>query len=481
MGLGELGAVTASEKGPLSPTRRAFSARPLFAWLLVFGLTPTASASGLPELAVQRHRLDNGLVVLTLEDHSVPTVTFWQFFRAGSRNERPGITGISHFFEHMMFNGSANVPPKEYDRIIEAAGGSSNAYTDWDLTAYYEDIASDRLEVLLELDADRMAGLTLDPAVLASEIEVVKEERRAGTDNDVYGLLNEHLYATAFLASPYRWPVVGFMGDLERIQREEMVEYFRTYYAPNNCVLVLVGDFETEKAMERIHHYFGPLPAQVPPKPPVDSEPPQRGERRIAVAYPSETVSFQVGYKAVAANHPDAAVLEVLANVLARGEASRLSRAMMHDDPVALSADVAFYRSIHPCLVEMSFELLPGRTLAEGESVLDRVLQEVVASGPTERELARAKKQIEADLVRSLQTNNGLGGQLGYYEVVMGGFEELARQLERVREVGVEDCRRVAARTFVASRRTLVHLVPPTEDAGEDAEDVGEDAEEVEP
>src|SRR5262245_9045058 len=199
----------------------------------------TGGALSAATFPVERHVLKNGLVVLLHEDHTVPAVTFWQWYKVGSRNERPGITGISHFFEHMMFNGSKNVPPKEYDKIIESNGGSSNAFTTRDMTAYYEDIASDRLEVLFRLDSDRMRGLRFEPELLKSEIEVVKEERRLRTDNDISGLLDEHLYATAFMASPYAWPVVGWMGDLQRIEREEMEAYFRTYYAPNNCVLVL--------------------------------------------------------------------------------------------------------------------------------------------------------------------------------------------------------------------------------------------------
>src|SRR5262245_28661465 len=241
---------------------------------------------------VERHVLDNGLVVLTHEDHSVPAVAFWQWFRVGSRNEHPGITGLSHFFEHMMFNGSAHVPPKEYDRILEANGGYSNAFTDRDMTAYYEEVAADRLDVPLRLDSDRMAALSLLPEQLKSEIEVVKEERRLGVDNDINGMLNEALWATAFHASPYQWPVLGWMKDLERIPREEMVAYFRTYYAPNNCILILVGDFATAEALARIKAAFGAIPKQPVPPAPVNSEPDPTGERRVEVRYPAETESL---------------------------------------------------------------------------------------------------------------------------------------------------------------------------------------------
>src|SRR6266545_160279 len=228
---------------------------------------PAAPAAGAAILTadrfkVERHVLPNGLVILTHEDHSVPALTLWQWYRVGSRNESPGITGISHFFEHMMFNGSKNVPPKQYDRILESNGGYSNAFTDRDMTAYYEEIVSDRLDTLLFVDSDRMAALSLLPEQLKSEIEVVKEERRFRIDNDIPGMLDEQLYAVALNASPYRWPVIGWMGDLLRITREDMVEYFRTHYAPDNCILVLTGDFDTKDALGRIRSVFGPIQAQ---------------------------------------------------------------------------------------------------------------------------------------------------------------------------------------------------------------------------
>src|SRR5207249_48854 len=210
---------------PAPAAAKGKPARPAVAAPDGFALTPAT-------LKVERHTLKNGLVVLTHEDHSVPACTFWQWYKVGSRDERPGITGISHYFEHMMFNGSKNVPPKEYDKILESNGGYSNAFTDRDMTAYYEDIASDRLEVVFRLDSDRMAALSLLPEQLKSELEVVKEERRLRTDNDIAGLLDEQLYAGAFVASPYHWPVVGWMGDLNHITRDEMIEYFRIHSAP---------------------------------------------------------------------------------------------------------------------------------------------------------------------------------------------------------------------------------------------------------
>src|SRR5437763_7197151 len=209
------------------------------------------------DFPVEEHELPNGLQIRLLQERSLPVATLYSFFRVGSRNERPGITGISHLFEHMMFNGSKKYGPEQFDRRLESAGGSSNAYTSNDLTAYYEDFASDALPLVLDLEADRMASLTIDDTSLAREREVVKEERRFRTDNDIDGMLDEAMGALAFQAHPYRWPVIGWMSDIEAITRQDCEAYFRSWYAPDNCSLVLVGDFEPDAAMREIERLYG--------------------------------------------------------------------------------------------------------------------------------------------------------------------------------------------------------------------------------
>jgi predicted Zn-dependent peptidase len=426
---------------------------------------PAAAAPASVRLEVQRHVLSNGLVVLLHEDHTVPALTFWQWYRVGSRNERPGITGISHYFEHMMFNGSKNVPPKEYDRILESNGGYSNAFTDRDMTAYFEDLASDRLEVALRLDSDRMTELTLDPKVLESEIGVVKEERRLRTDNDIFGMLDEQLWAVAFNASPYRSPVLGWMGDLERMERQDLVEYFRTYYAPNNCILVLAGDFESASALALIKRYFEGIPRQTPPLPPVDSEPEQRGERRVDVHYPAEQVTFMVGWKAPPASSRDYAVLDVIASILSDGESSRLHQALVYEKQLALFAGTSYQAMLGPTLFQAYVQLRPGKAGDEGLAAMDEVIARLVEQGPTEKELQKAKNLLEAQFVKSLKTNNGIGQQLGFHEHVFGDYNEMFRAVDRYRAVTAEDCRRVARTVFDANRRTVSMLVPEPETA----------------
>ena len=418
---------------------------------------PALSPSTYP---VERYTLDNGLTVLLHQDKTVPVVCFWQWYKVGSRNERQGITGLSHFFEHMMFNGSKNVPPKEYDRQLESRGAYSNAFTSYDMTAYYEEGGKESFDKMLELDSDRMRELLMDPEILKSEVEVVREERRFRTDNSVPGLLNEALYASAFVASPYHWPVVGWMKDLERITRDEMMEYFKTYYAPNNCVLVLVGDFEAADAKAKIAKHFGSIPKQTPPAAPVNSEPDQNGERRVEVRYPSETVSFQVGYKAPSVKSDDTWALDVVANVLSGGESSRLHQAMVYEQQIALSANASYSAGMEPGLFEFYVEMKPGKSAADGEKALYAEIDRLATEGPTERELQKARNQAEAGFISALKTNNGAGRTLGFFEHIHGDYNKMFSAIERYRGVTADDCRRVAKQVFDATRRTTAVLVP---------------------
>ena len=426
---------------------------------------PAAAAKTAPVLSqanypIERYTLDNGLTVILHEDHTVPVVCFWQWYKVGSRNERQGITGLSHFFEHMMFNGSKNVPPKEYDRQLESRGAYSNAFTSRDMTAYYEEGGKESFETMLKLDSDRMRELSLLPDLLKSEVEVVREERRFRVDNSVPGLLDEALYSTAFDASPYGWPVVGWMKDLERITRDEMVDYFRTYYAPNNCVLLLVGDFEPAAAKAKVAQYFASIPRQAPPAPPVNGEPDQNGEKIVHVRYPSETVSIDVGYKAPSVKSDDTWTLDILSNILSGGESSRLHQALVYDQQIALSAGSSYRAGLEPGLFEFYVEMKPGRTAEEAQKALDAEIRRLATDGPTERELQKARNQAEAGFITALKTNNGAGQALGFFEHVHGDYKKMFSAIDRYRGVTAADCRRVAQQVFDANRRTAAILVP---------------------
>ena len=386
---------------------------------------------------VVSRELPNGLRVRLLEDRNAPTVSYYTFFQVGSRNERLGITGISHLFEHMMFNGAAKYGPKEFDRVLESQGGSSNAYTSNDVTAYFEDFATDALPVVIDLESDRMRSLTLTPETLEQERQVVKEERRLRTENSVFGLMEEQLESLVFQAHPYRWPVIGWMDDIERITREDCVEYFRTYYAPSNAVVYAVGDLDPDETLALIERHYGDVPAGPRPRPVPQGEPPQRGERRAVVRYPAQAAA-----------------------VLAVGEASRLRRRLVEAEEVAVSVQVSWGWRIDPGVFLAFAELAPGVKAERAEALLWEELATLSTKGIGARELERAKRLLRSSVLHELATHNGVAHALGQAEALLGDWREAGRSLAQYAAVTVKDVKRVVATWLDPSRRSVVTLEP---------------------
>ena len=412
------------------------------------------------DFPVQEHALDNGLQVRLLPDRSLPIATLYSFFRVGSRNERPGITGISHLFEHMMFNGSRKYGPKEFDRRLEAAGGTSNAYTSTDVTAYYEDFASEALPLVLDLESDRMGSLTIDDDSLAREREVVKEERRFRTDNDLDGMMDEALSALAFQAHPYRWPVVGWMSDLNRITRQDCERYFHTYYAPNNCTLLLVGDFDPPQALEQIVKLYGAVSRGDGLPEVAGGEPPQKGERRAVIHYPAQAPALLAGFRTSDGRSPDALVLDLIEAALSYGEGARLKRALVYEQELCVDAAVYFGWRMDPGLFQISLKLNPAVAPARAESALWAELTRVADQPLPDAELQRAKNFVRSGLLRGLQTANGRAHTLGQMEVMLGSWRAFLDLPDRYQAITPADVQRVAKRTFAPHRRNLVTLVP---------------------
>jgi zinc protease len=412
------------------------------------------------DFPVEERRLDNGLQIRFLRDSSLPVCTLYSFFRVGSRNERPGITGISHLFEHMMFNGSRKYGPKEFDRRLESAGGTSNAYTSNDLTAYYEDFASEALPLVLDLEADRMASLTIDDTSLARERDVVKEERRFRTDNDIDGMMDEAMGSLAFLAHPYRWPVIGWMSDIEAITRGDCERYFRTWYAPNNCTLVLAGDFEPEAAFATIARLYGPIPAGEPLPRVAAGEPPQKGERRAQIRYPSQAPALLAGFRAPGGGDADSLVLDLIETALSSGEGARLKRALVYEQELCVDAHVYFGWRIDPGLFEISLKLNPGVDPARAESSLWAELSRMCDEPLPSREIDRAKNMVRAQLLRGLATVNGRAHTIGQMEVMLGTWRAMLDLPDRYAAVTAADMQRVARATFAPHRRNVVTLIP---------------------
>ncbi|MCH8285126.1 insulinase family protein [candidate division KSB1 bacterium] len=407
---------------------------------------------------VRSHRLSNGLKVLTYENHSLPVVSMYTFYSVGSRNERPGITGISHLLEHMMFNGSKKFGPKEFDRILESGGGHSNAYTSRDLTVYYEDFTSHLLETVIELDSDRMGWLSLSEEILSSESDVVKEERRMRTDNSVYGRLEEELYSASFQCHPYRWPIIGWMSDIENISLSDCREYYKKYYAPNNAILVLAGDFQRDDALKIIEKHYGNIPAGTAPDTPSTIEPPQNGEKRIKFKKKAEMDNFVVGYHAPAIGHKDLYVFDVIQTILSDGESSILHNIMVRTKEMAAYVDSYFTWHINPGLFEIVVQMNPGYSSLDGEKFLDKVLAELSGRKLKQKDVNRAVNILEIDFIKGFQTNNGCAHSLGLWEVLFGDYSKLTNVLEEYRNVTLEDVIRVFSEYFTPDKKTVVWL-----------------------
>ena len=433
---------------------------PLLA-LLAAGSPGFAASVTLP---VEAFTLPNGLRVLVHEDHSTPVISSYVFFRAGSRNEHCGATGIAHLFEHMMFNGGRKYGPGKFDDLIEGNGGNTNGFTTRDFTAYLNNFPRAALPLVLDIEADRMWHLALTPKNLEQERGIVMEERRLRIDNDVDGTMNEALYLHAYVRSPYRWNTVGFMEDLRNITLEQAKAYFETYYAPDNAVLVLSGDVTPDTAMPLVRRLFGPIPRR-PPPPPVDAEEPaQDGERIIRVRKQAELPAVLLGYHGVRALDADRPALDVAARVLTGGESSRLTLDLVRTREVATSVGADLQWGIDPDLFVIFAKAKPGKTADDLLRGIDDGVAKLVSEPVTPEELARAKRQLRMELVKGLKTDSGTANQLGYFEVVFGDYRKLFDLEAGWDAVSADDVKRVASTYLRPEKRTTVVLVPVAAD-----------------
>lgn len=430
--------------------------------------TPKKKHSLTPELkaianSVIEATLPNGLQVRLLPSDAVPTCSFYTFFRVGARNERPGITGISHLFEHMMFNGAKKYGHGKFDSVLESSGGSSNAYTTNDLTVYHEDFMAEALEQVIDLESDRMRSLQITDTVLENERQVVIEEREMRVDNDVGGMMDEELSTLVWKAHPYRWPVIGWLKDIKNIKREDCLEYFRTFYAPNNATIFVSGDFDAKAALKLIKKYYGSIkPGPAAPHV-LDAEPEQKGERRAEVRHPAQAPSLMIAWRGPEGTDPDTLVLDVLQYALSVGQSSRLTRALVFEQEIAVGCSVDWAWRFDPGAFTVMLELKPDGDPKKAEAALYAELQKVIDHGLEERELEKAKNNLSAHLIRELATNGGRAHALGTYELMLGDWREGLALPSRYESVTSAQVIAAAKRYLGAERRSVVTLVPVPE------------------
>ena len=412
---------------------------------------------------VQMYLLDNGLRVRVLVDKSAPVVSYYTWFGVGSRHEKPGKTGLAHLFEHLMFNETESLKAGEFDRKLEENGAETNAATWLDWTYYYESLPADRLGLVVKMEADRMAHLVLREPQVASEKEVVANERRYRVDDDVEGAANELLYKTAFTVHPYHWPTIGWMEDIQGFTPGDCEAFYETFYAPNNATLVLVGDVRESSALAKIVEAYGGIEAARLPHEDMHPEPPQLEPRRLEIGKPTATEKLLVGFHGPALGDADHAHLTVLNEVLFGGRASRLHRALVIDKELAsdLRGWVSTFRD--PGLYEMYATARPGHTVVEIEAVLDAELAKVRSEPPSDDEIARAKARLELSLLQSLETTSGKAEQIGFYDTVLGDPAGCFRRLDEYRRTTAGDLLRAARRYLVDRARTTVRVMPEAE------------------
>ncbi len=431
--------------------------RPVFLCLLSSAMVLPVAAQGFP---IQEHTLKNGMKILVAEDPSIPNVAMYTFFRVGSRNEHEGITGISHFFEHMMFNGAKKYGHGEFDTVMALAGGENNAYTSNDVTVYENWFPSPALETIFDLEADRVQNLAFDPKVIASERQVVYSERRLSVDNSNPGILREQMNAAAFIAAPYHWPVLGWPTDIESWTMEDLQAYFAMGYSPSNATMVVVGGVKAAEVFRLADKYMEPIPSHTPPPPVRTKEPVQLGERRVSVDKLAQLPLLNMGYHAVDAKSPDYDVFQLIDNLLTTGQSSRLYQALVDNQQLAVSVNTGLRATIDPSLFLVEAQPRKGVTAEQVEKAIDVEINKLTAEGPGEKELQKSKNQAIAAYYRGLRSINGRASAIGNYEVLFGDYHKLGGVEQEYAKITAADVQRVMKQYLIKTNRTVAILVP---------------------
>jgi zinc protease len=429
------------------------------ALILALALASAAQAQ------TREYTLANRLRLIVKEDHRAPTVVQQVWYRAGSMDESPGTTGVAHVLEHMMFKGTKRVGPEDFSRLVAEAGGRDNAFTSTDFTVYHEQVHRDRLPFVMGLEADRMANLQIRPAEFAREIKVVMEERRLSTEDQPRALLEENLLATAFSAHPYKWPTIGWMQDLQSMTWRDAQGWYRSWYAPNNATVIVVGDVDPEQVLGWAKRYYGPLARKSLPLRKPQSEPAQQGMKSVILKAPAELAYVRFAYKAPALRDVEKDwepfAIAVLVKVLGGNDAARLNQTLVRERRIATSAGAEYELvSRGPGLVLLSAAAAQGHTGPELESALRELVARVAAQGISSDELQRAKVQLLAQLVFRRDSFFAQAMELGELESTGLSFRDADRIAERYKAVTAEQVKSVAARYLVDDGLTVALLDP---------------------
>ncbi len=427
-----------------------------FVLILAFIIVPFAAHA-----AVKEYTLKNGLKVLIIEDHKAPLATFQIWYRVGSKDEPMGKTGISHLLEHMMFKGTPKYGSKQFSNIIQRNGGTDNAHTTKDYTMYYQTLSSDRIDLSIKLEADRMINLLLEPKEVLAERNVVMEERRMRYEDNPQSSLYEEVIATAFKAHPYQWPVIGWMSDIVSVERKDLYRYYRTYYSPNNAFIVISGDVKAEDILSKVRKAFEhKRPSKRSFIKDRTEEPQQRGEKRVYLKREVELPYILMAYHVPSFPHEDSFALDVLSTILSGGKSSRLYKNIVYEKRLALNtfADYSgFYKD--PFLFVFGGTAAPKKNIEDVEKAIYDEIEKVKKESPSEMEIQKAKNQIEAAFVFAQDSTYSRAFYTGMFEM-LGNWRLMDKYLEGVRKVKPEDVQAAAKKYLIDDNKTVGILVP---------------------
>ncbi len=427
-----------------------------FVLILAFIIVPFAAHA-----AVKEYTLKNGLKVLIIEDHKAPLATFQIWYRVGSKDEPMGKTGISHLLEHMMFKGTPKYGSKQFSNIIQRNGGTDNAHTTKDYTMYYQTLSSDRIDLSIKLEADRMINLLLEPKEVVAERNVVMEERRMRYEDNPQSSLYEEVIATAFKAHPYQWPVIGWMSDIVSVERKDLYRYYRAYYSPNNAFIVISGDVKAEDILSKVRKAFEhKRPSKRSFIKDRTEEPQQRGEKRVYLKREVELPYILMAYHVPSFPHEDSFALDVLSTILSGGKSSRLYKNIVYEKRLALNtfADYSgFYKD--PFLFVFGGTAAPKKNIEDVEKAIYDEIEKVKKESPSEMEIQKAKNQIEAAFVFAQDSTYSRAFYTGMFEM-LGNWRLMDKYLEGVRKVKPEDVQAAAKKYLIDDNKTVGILVP---------------------
>ncbi len=437
----------------------------LFSLVSVVSATLLPAGSAVAGPAAQEFRLSNGMKVIVNEDHRAPTVAHMVWYRVGSMDEQNGVTGVAHVLEHMMFKGTKQLKPGEFSERVAKLGGRDNAFTSKDYTAYYQQVEKSRLEKVMALEADRMHNLTMDAAEFGREIRVVMEERRLRTDDQPLSLLQEALNATAWVAHPYRNPVVGWMDDLQNMKASDALDWYRRWYAPNNATLVVSGDVDAKQVFALAKKYYGSIPSKTLAVTRPQQEPLQTGIKRVTVKAPAENPYLILAWKVPKLNDvekdDEPFALEVLAAVLDGYDNARLPAKLVRTERLANSVDAGYDGMERgPVMFMMSGEPTRGTSIEQLETALRAEITRVADEGVSEQELRRVKAQLIASQVYKRDSVFGQAMEIGSMEMAGFSHQQIDRIIERLSAVTPAQVQAVARKYFSDEQLTVATLLP---------------------